>query len=503
MYFNFSFFISYFSIMIKKIVISRFNNIAAILQHSKTQEIISVNHDYQINDIYLGSVNKIFTSINAAFINLGLDKKSGFIHMNDIKSLKKNHSFTRISEILSINQLILVQIIKEPTLNKGPRLTANINLFGRYIVLMPFCNTINISRKIYDQNERSYLQALAILLKPATMGLLIRSSASGVNEEVLLEDFRFLKQQWYFIQKLAITMHIPSLLYRDEDLIKKIVRDCYKDNIRAIITDSENSLKQVRYYLNKWRCISPSSNLKLKLYKYPESVLDKFSINTTILNSLKPKVNLAIGGYLFIETYEALTVIDVNSGSFNKTDNSKETVLRTNCYAATEIAYQLKVRNINGVIIIDFIDMESHRDQLQLLEHFTRVLSFDNAKPQIIQLSKLGLVELTRRRRGQSLFELFHSKNNKYFTSLNPSLSINKDNLKKNTIIYKNINTLFFNPLFCRNIFISKRIVYMKNRLKIVSLNLDRIDFLQLRYTFIVPLVLYSEIIDVAFKPST
>ena len=157
--------------MSKKIVISNFNNTAAILSNNKIQEIFSVNLNYQVNDIYLGLVHKIFTSINAAFIDLGLDKKSGFIHLNDIRSLKKYYRCNQITDILSVNQLILVQIIKEPTLNKGPRLTTNINLFGRYLVLRPFCNTINISSKIYDKNERSYLYALAVLLKPAAMGL--------------------------------------------------------------------------------------------------------------------------------------------------------------------------------------------------------------------------------------------------------------------------------------------------------------------------------------------
>lgn len=484
--------------MIKRIVISHFNNIAAVLQNSRAQEIIVINHDYQINDIYIGSVHKIFTSINAAFIDLGHNKKSGFIHINDLKPLKKSHNLSQISDILSINQLVLVQIIKEPTLNKGPRLTTNINLMGRYIVLMPFCNTINISRKIYDQNERSYLQALAILLKPATMGLLIRSAASGVKEEILLEDFRILKQQWYFIQKLAISKPLPCLLYKDEDLIKKIIRDFYHNNIHTIFIDSEEGLRQIRYYLNKWRCMDSTGNRKLQLFKHSEFILEKFNINTTIQNALKPKVNLSIGGYLFIETYEALTVIDVNSGSFNKTDNSKETVLRTNCYAATEIAYQLKVRNINGVIIVDFIDMESHRDQLQLLEHFNRVLSIDDAKPQIIQLSKLGLVELTRRRSSQSLFELFNSQQCTS-TSINTILSINSNLIKKNSIIYKSVNTLFFNTVFFNTVSISSSRASLTYRVRFKSEK--RSDFLQLTHPVIVPLILYSHIVDANFQP--
>ena len=485
--------------MLKKIVISHFNNIAAILQNGKIQEIISINNGYQVNDIYLGSVHKIFTSIDAAFIDLGNDKKSGFIHINDIKCLKKNHNFIHITDILSLNQLILVQILKEPTLHKGPRLTANINLFGRYLVLMPFCNTINISRNIYDQNERSYLQALAILLKPATMGLLIRSSASGVGEEILIEDLRFLKQKWYFIQKLAILKSVPSLLYKDHDLVKKVIREFYDDSIQAIITDSSDTLSQIRYYLSKWRCISTSSNIKLQLFQQSESLLDKFNIKATIINSLKPKVNLSIGGYLFIETYEAFTIIDVNSGSFNRTDNSRETVLRTNCYAATEIAYQLKVRNINGVIIVDFIDMESYRDQLQLLEHFTHVLKVDNAKPQVIQLSKLGLVELTRRRRGQSLFELFDGKYSKSSSfDCNFLLYPDQTYIQDSDIAYKNINTLFFNVPFSRTIYISKNMIYVKDKLRAIDVN--RLDVLQLHYIFIVSFMLYSRVLDVSFQ---
>nr|YP_009541636.1 ribonuclease E [Synarthrophyton chejuense]AYR05645.1 ribonuclease E [Synarthrophyton chejuense] len=479
--------------MIKKIVISRFNNIAAIVNNSITQEIITINYEYQVNDIYLGRVNKIFTSINASFINLGHNRKSGFIHINDLKPVKKSYNLSQISDVLSIDQLVLVQVIKEPTLNKGPRLTTNINLFGRYIVLMPFCNTITISRKIYDQNERSYLQALAILLKPATMGLLIRSSACGVDEEILLEDFRFLKQKWYFIQKLAIVTTLPSLLYKDEDIVKKTIRDFYRDNINTIVVDSEDDLKQARYYLQKWSSISSTKKVQLQLFINSESILDKFNINIAIQNALKPKVNLSIGGYLFIETYEALTIIDVNSGSFNKTDNSKEAVLRTNCYAATEIAYQLKIRNINGVIIIDFIDMDSHRDQLQLLEHFNRVLSIDNARPQIIQFSKLGLVELTRRRRAQSLFESFKSTNkDNYSFNINNFLSVQNCVTKQNSLVYKSINALFFNSVFLKTL-------PVKN-FKICEINgNNKLGSLPVRYTFRVPLIIYSDIIDSNF----
>lgn len=479
--------------MSKKIVISNFNNTAAIIFNNKIQEIFSVNFNYQVNDIYLGIVHKIFTSINAAFVDLGVDKKSGFIHLNDIKCLKKYYKSSKITDVLSINQFVIVQIIKEPTLNKGPRLTSNINLFGRYLVLMPFCNTVNISHKIYDKNERSYLHALAVLLKPADMGLLVRSSASGVKESVLIEDLRLLKKQWYFIQKLAVISSSPSLLYKDEDLVQKIVRDFYNKSIYRIITDSSKILKRLRYYLNRWSCISIHSNLNL--LQKTECILDRFNINSTIINALKPKVNLVIGGYLFIETYEAFTIIDVNSGSFNKASNSKETVLRANCYAATEIAYQMKIRNINGIIIIDFIDMDSYRDQLQLLEHFARVLSSDHAKPQIIQLSKLGLVELTRRRRQQSLFEFFYHKNNNTSTFTFSPMYFSDSLITKNKeFMYKNIKDLFFSTFYNEVVYFYKLLAYNHDRFGFVQFK--SINSFSICDIFIVPLTLYSQVIN-------
>lgn len=480
--------------MLKKIVISRFNNTAAIVHNDKIQEIATVNYDYQLNDIYLGSIHKIFTSINAAFVNLGSNQKSGFMHISDVRCLKKNQSFVRISDVVSVNQLVIVQIAKEPTLNKGPRLTASINLFGKYVVLMPFLNTVSVSGKIYDKNERSYLYALAVLLKPATMGLLIRSSASGVSEEVLLEDLRLLKEQWYFIQKIALTSSAPALLYKDEDLVKKTIRDSYCINTHIIITDSIESLCQARYYLNRWRCAYLNSNLRLQLFSQSESILEKFHVNLAVMQALDSKVELPVGGYLFIESYEAFTVIDVNSGSFNQASNAAENVLRSNCYAATEIAYQLRIRNINGVIVIDFIDMESHKDQLQLLEHFARVLSVDKARPQIIQLSKLGLVELTRRRRAQSLSELFRA--NYQDCSLSDSFFTlsRQASVRCSDVINKSINALFFTAFFYNVFYVSSSLLYCGNQLKIVELQASGI--LHPPYSSFVPLLLYSRIVN-------
>nr|YP_009300419.1 ribonuclease E [Campylaephora sungminbooi]AKU47338.1 ribonuclease E [Campylaephora sungminbooi] len=440
--------------MIKKIIISHFNNVAAILQNNKIQEIVVTSKTYQVNDIYIGVVQKIFSSINAAFIKLNKYGKSGFIHISDIKHLKRGKNHNHICNILSINQTVLVQVIKEPSLNKGPRLTANIHLYGKYVVLMPFCNTISISQKIYDDNERTYLYALAVLLKPRMMGVLIKQSAQGITESILMQDLDILKNQWFFIQKTAVSTVFPSLIYKDEDLIKKIVRDFYDDSIKKIIIDSKDGLKLLYYYLNKWNCISPITNIKLQLYNKPKCILEQFCIKQAIGDALKPKVKLISGGYIIIERSEALTVIDVNSGSFNKTDNSKEATLRTNFYAAIEITQQLKIRNINGVIIIDFIDMHAQRDQLQLLEHFSKLLKNDNARPQIVQLSELGLVELTRRRRGQSLSEVFGRIENTNSIFVHDI----KRNVKPNMVVYRNISSLFFKKNFKKSIILNVKI---------------------------------------------
>nr|QCI06116.1 ribonuclease E [Dicranema revolutum] len=477
--------------MTNKIVISSLNNIAASLHNNKIEEIILINNTYQVNDIYIGIVQKIFSSINGAFIKLNKNRKSGFIHINDIQRLKKNRHTNHIHEVLSINQVLLVQITKEPTVYKGPRLTTNINLSGRYIVLMPFCNTICISHKIYDQNERIHLHSLAILIKPSRMGILIRSFAQGVSEKAIIEDLNSLKKQWIFIEKAAIFSSFPCLLYKEKDLIQKIIRDNYGENIKNIIIDSKSGGEQIKHYLNRWKC---KDRVKVEIHQKPQCILQKFHVKKTISKALIPHVKLFSGGHLIIEHNEALTVIDVNSGSFNKSSNSKETILQTNFYAAIEIAYQLKIRNINGVIIVDFIDMLSSRDQLQLLEHFNKLLESDHAKPQIVQLSELGLVELTRRRRGQSLKELFDGKNHSYINS-----SVKYDHTQQqdinNILLNKNIKSLFFNKKFTKYVDLKNKIFDSTN--KITSLDpQNTIYLMNLKKSYTVPFAIYSKTVN-------
>nr|YP_009654299.1 ribonuclease E [Pleurostichidium falkenbergii]QCH39586.1 ribonuclease E [Pleurostichidium falkenbergii] len=493
--------------MVKKIVISYFSSIAATLQASKVQEIILINQTYQLNDIYLGVVQKIFSSINAAFINLGQHGKSGFIHFSDLKTLNRSQKFFCINDLLSINQLLLVQVVKEPTLNKGPRLTSNIHLHGKYIVLMPLCNMVLISNRIYDNNERIHLYSLAILIKPESMGLIVKFCARGVSESLILEDLDLLVRQWSFIQKRFLLNYLPCLLYKDEDLVKKVIRDVYDKAIKKILVDSEDALKLVYYYLKKWSYISPTIKTKIQLYDKNFCVLEKFHVKDTIRQLLNSKVDLLHGGYLFIESYEALTVIDVNSGSFNKLHSSKETVLRINFYAAIEISYQLKARNINGVVLIDFIDMYSQRDQLKLLEHFNKLLIYDDCSPQVVELSELGLLELTRRRKNRSLREIFcytdqydiYDDTCSVIDDLPYELFfyISNESWKNYSSLNQSIRSLFFGKQFSLSKLVTNK--FMSSGNSLISkyfLSLDKkneMNFFYPKANYILPLLFYSK----------
>ncbi|QHU98780.1 Rne/Rng family ribonuclease [Synechocystis sp. CACIAM 05] len=393
--------------MPKQIVIAEKHQVAAVFWKDQIQELVVSTGSQQVGDIYLGLVDNILPSIDAAFINIGDTEKNGFIHVSDLGPVRLRRTAGSISELLSPQQRVLVQVMKEPTGNKGPRLTGNISMPGRYMVLMPYGRGVNLSRRINREEERSRLRALAVLIKPPGMGLLVRTEAEDVPEDAIIEDLENLQKQWELVQQQAMTRSAPMLLDRDDDFIKRVLRDMYSSEVNRIVVDTPAGMKRIKQQLMNWDQGRLPEGVLIDCHRESLSILEYFRVNATIREALKPRVDLPSGGYIIIEPTEALTVIDVNSGSFTHSANSRETVLWTNYEAATEIARQLKLRNIGGVIIIDFIDMDSHKDQLQLLEHFNRCLETDKARPQIAQLTELGLVELTRKRQGQNLYELF------------------------------------------------------------------------------------------------
>lgn len=393
--------------MPKQIIIAEQHRIAAVFSEDQIQELIVATGSHQVGDIYLGVVENVLPGIDAAFVNIGDAERNGFIHVTDLGPLRLKRAAGAITELLAPQQKVLIQIMKEPTGNKGPRLTGNITLPGRYLVLMPFGRGVNLSRRIKNEDERSRLRALAILIKPAGMGLLVRTEAEDVAEEAIIEDLEVLQKQWEAIQQKASSTRAPALLNRDDDFIQRVLRDVYTADVNRIVADSQHGLKRVRQQLINWTGGKLPQGVLLDHHTEPTSILNYFRVNAAIREALKPRVDLPSGGYIIIERTEALTVVDVNSGSFTRSATARETVLWTNSEAATEIARQLRFRNIAGVIIIDFIDMDSRRDQLQVLEHFNKALKADKARPQIAQLSELGLVELTRKRQGQNIYELF------------------------------------------------------------------------------------------------
>ena len=393
--------------MPKQIIIAEQYRIAAVFSEDQIEEIIVAAGTHQVGDVYLGVVENVLTSIDAAFVNIGDGDRNGFIHITDLGPLKMRRSSGSISDLVVPQQRVLVQVMKEPTGNKGPRLTGNISLPGRYVVLLPFGRGVNLSRRIRSEAERNRLRALAILVKPAGMGILVRTEADGMPEEQIIEDLDNLQRQWEGIQQDVATTRQPTLLDRERDFVQRVLRDLYSDEVNRIVTDTSDGLRRIKQHLLNWSDGKIPAGLLLDHHRERTPILEYFRVNAGIREALKPRVDLPSGGYVIIEPTEALTVIDVNSGSFTKSQTSRETVLWTNCEAAVEIARQVRLRNIAGVIVVDFIDMDTRRDQLQLLEHFNKALKSDKSRPQIAQLTELGLVELTRKRQGQSIYELF------------------------------------------------------------------------------------------------
>lgn len=388
--------------MPQQIVIAEHLRIAAVLSDDRVDELVVAQGRYQIGDVYLGTVENVLPGIDAAFVNIGESEKNGFIHISDLGPLRLRKGGAGITELLEPRQKVLVQVMKEPTGSKGPRLTGNLSLPGRFLVLQPHGQGVNISRRISSEAERNRLRALGVLIKPPGSGLLIRTEAEAVSEELLIDDLEALLRQWEAIQQAAETAVPPVLLNRDEDFIHRVLRDFYGPDLVRVVVDTPEAVARVNGFLGE-----DQSQLTVEFHEESSELLEHFRVNSAIRDALRPRVDLPSGGYVIIQPTEALTVIDVNSGSFTRSANARETVLWTNCEAATEIARQLKLRNIGGVVIIDFIDMESRRDQLQLLEHFTQAVRDDSARPQIAQLTELGLVELTRKRQGQNIYELF------------------------------------------------------------------------------------------------
>ncbi|WP_456341978.1 Rne/Rng family ribonuclease [Thermovibrio sp.] len=362
-----------------------------------------------VGNIYKGKVSKIVPAVQAAFVDIGLPKKA-FLYVKEAISFQfEDEEFAvegeelelpPVEEVLSEGQELLVQVIKEPVGTKGPRITTNITIPGHYLVLLPTINRVGLSRRITNDGERERLRKIAEEIKPPDYGIIVRTAAEGASKEELERDLNYLIKVWEGLKEKAEKKPPPSLLYQDLEIVPKTLRDLLTEEVSEVIIDS---LAEYERALSFAKAFIPKLAGRIKLYKGEIPLFEKFQIEEAIEKALARKVYLPGGGYIVIDETEALVSIDVNSGKFKKSSSIEETALEINLKAAKEIARQLRLRDIGGIIVIDFIDLRNPENKQLLLETLERELSKDRARTKIVSMSDLGLVEMTRKRVKKSL----------------------------------------------------------------------------------------------------
>ena len=377
-----------------------------------------------VGNIYLGKVTRVLPGMQAAFVDIGLDR-AAFLHVEDIVAeedleavaagdsedddddddKKKSRKITRktpIRDVLKEGQSIIVQVSKGPISTKGARATSHISLPGRYVVYMPTVEHIGISKRIGNEKERKRLRETIEAFKPPQGGLIVRTVAAGLTKKQLKADVGYLVKTWNeTMKKRETTSRAPALLYDDLDVILRAARDLFTEDVAKIVIDSPREHERLVKFVEDFM---PERIGDVELYSDSEPVYDEYGIEDEIARALSRKVPLPSGGYLIIDQAEALTAIDVNTGRFTgKGKDVEETIFQTNLEAVKEIAYQLRFRNIGGLIVLDFIDMEraSHREKVY--KTLVDVLKHDKAKTTAVRISELGLVEMTRKRTRESL----------------------------------------------------------------------------------------------------
>ncbi|MCX7780827.1 MAG: Rne/Rng family ribonuclease [Negativicutes bacterium] len=357
-----------------------------------------------VGNIYKGKIKNVLPGMQAAFIDIGRDKNA-FLYVGDIFPRFASHS-AQADDVLTIGQDILVQIAKDAGGTKGPRATTHLTLPGRYVVLMPTVDFIGISRRIADDAERERLKVIAEKVRPAGMGIIVRTVAEGKSAEDLARDVHYLSNLWNALTARAKRVNAPALLYRDVDLVIRIVRDYLSHDIEQFILDNREAYGRVCDLLSY---NSPELLPRVKLHQGPDAIFEHYGVEAELEKLGKRHIWLKCGGYIVIDQTEALTVIDVNTGKFVGKTNLADTVFRANLEAAAEIARQLRLRDIGGIIIIDFIDMDSEEHQQAVLAALEEKLKKDRTKTNVLGLTGLGLVEMTRKKTRQNLESVIYS----------------------------------------------------------------------------------------------
>jgi ribonuclease G len=423
--------------MLKEIIVSRdeYETRAALLENKVLAELFIERQDerYVLGNIYKGRVNSILPGMQAAFIDIGLDRNA-FLHVSDVahhleeyeelidgdtpeesaparkgRGDYKKKEIPSIKELLRKGQEILVQVDKEPMDTKGPRVTAYITLPGRYLVYMPTVEHVGISRRIENDSERQRLKEIVERIRPKGQGFIVRTAAEGKGEEEFRSDMKFLTDHWQRINERAQSCSAPALIHEDLGLIFRVIRDVFTNDVSRFVIDSDQEYERTIDFLDS---LLPPLKSKVKRYSETkeynerESIFEVFSVEKQIKKALRQKIWLKSGGHIVINTTEALVAIDVNTGKYVGRENAEETILKTNLEASVEIARQIRLRDLGGIIIIDFIDMDKEEHKNDVLKTLEDALKQDRSRTNILQITDLGLVEMTRQRTKPSLSKM-------------------------------------------------------------------------------------------------
>ena len=351
-----------------------------------------------VGNIYLGKVKNVLPGMEAAFVSFG-EEKNGVLYVADVSNSRRN---SKIEHLLNKDQEILVQVVKDAMGEKGARLTGQISFPGRYMVLIPNSNTKGISRRLPDE-ERGRLDKIIRKIKPEGFGVIVRTAAEGVNESSLKSDIDKLIIEWEKVSKNN-QGSAPILIHEEPDISVKVIREHLGTNFKKLLIEGGKHFEEIKEYIND---TSPELNEIIEAYNDELGLFERYHIEDQIKKALDRKVWLPSGGHLIIDRTEALTVIDVNTGKFVGKDSLEQTVYENNLEASEEIARQLRLRDIGGIIVIDFIDMESVKRQEELLNKFKQELAKDKTRTQVFNISRLGLVEMTRKNVSAGLIESF------------------------------------------------------------------------------------------------
>lgn len=396
----------------------------AILEHDELAELFVERAEQRRNvgDIYKGRINAVLPGMQSAFVDLGLPK-TGFLHASDLaeslsgledlsdaddttgdRQKRRRAPIPKIEDHLKKGQEVLVQITKESIGTKGPRVTQQISLPGRFCVLMPGVDHVGVSRRIEERAERQRIKAIIHDLKPASVGLIARTAGEGKGDAEYAADIKHLTRLWQKIEKKSQGSRAPALVHRELEMTASLIRDLFTEEVEEVFIDDKGSFAEIERYL---KAVSPELADRVKHYRGKDPIFDAFGIESQIEKTFERKVWLKKGGYICIDHAEALVAVDVNTGRFTGKKNQEETIFRTNMEAAVEVPRQLRLRDIGGIIVVDFIDMENDSNKRAVLDTLRSELRKDRARTKAFAVSELGLVEMTRQRERSSLLHYY------------------------------------------------------------------------------------------------